>query len=48
MSTFDSENGPNYMLRKTANGFDIGAAVINTTELPANVQANAYYFIYEM
>lgn len=48
MSTFDSENGPNYMLRKTANGFDIGAAVINTTALPANVQANAYYFIYEM
>ena len=48
MSTFDSETGPNYMLRKTANGFDIGAAVINTTALPANVQANAYYFIYEM
>lgn len=48
MSAFDSENGPNYMLRKTANGFDIGAAVINTTALPANVQANAYYFIYEM
>jgi len=48
MSTFDSENGPNYMLRKTANGFDIGAAVINTTALPENVQANAYYFIYEM
>jgi len=48
MSTFDSETGPNYMLRKTANGFDIGAAVINTTELPENVQANAYYFIYEM
>ena len=48
MSTFDSESGPNYMLRKTANGFDIGAAVINTTALPANVQANAYYFIYEM
>jgi hypothetical protein len=48
MSAFDSETGPNYMLRKTANGFDIGAAVINTTELPANVQANAYYFIYEM
>lgn len=48
MSSFDSENGPNYMLRKTANGFDIGAAVINTTALPANVQANAYYFIYEM
>lgn len=48
MSTFDFENGPNYMLRKTANGFDIGAAVINTTALPANVQANAYYFIYEM
>ena len=48
MSTFDSETGPNYMLRKTANGFDIGAAVINTTALPENVQANAYYFIYEM
>lgn len=47
MSSFDSTNGPNYMLRKTANGFDIGAAVINVTELPQQIEANAYYFVYD-
>ena len=47
MSSFDSTNGPNYMLRKTASGFDIGAAVINVTELPTEIKANAYYFVYD-
>jgi hypothetical protein len=47
MSSFDNTNGPNYMLRKTASGFDIGAAVINVTELPAQTEANTYYFIYD-
>ena len=47
MSSFDSTNGPNYMLRKTASGFDIGAAVINVTELPQQIEANAYYFVYD-
>ena len=47
MSSFDSTNGPNYMLRKTASGFDIGAAVINVTELPQQTEANAYYFVYD-
>lgn len=47
MSSFDNTNGPNYMLRKTASGFDIGAAVINVTELPQNTEANAYYFVYD-
>ena len=48
MSSFDSTNGPNYMLRKTASGFDIGAAVINVTELPQQTEANAYYFVYDI
>lgn len=47
MTTFDPTNGPNYMLRKTASGFDIGAAVINVTTLPAQTEANTYYFIYD-
>ena len=47
MSSFDNTNGPNYMLRKTASGFDIGAAVINVTSLPAQTEANTYYFIYD-
>jgi hypothetical protein len=47
MTTFDPSNGPNYMLRKTASGFDIGAAVINVTTLPAQTEANTYYFIYD-
>lgn len=47
MSSFDNTNGPNYMLRKTASGFDIGAAVINVTQLPAQTEANTYYFIYD-
>lgn len=47
MSSFDNTNGPNYMLRKTASGFDIGACVINVTELPAQTEANTYYFIYD-
>ena len=47
MSSFDSTNGPNYMLKKTASGFDIGAAVINVTELPQQIEANAYYFVYD-
>lgn len=47
MSSFDSTNGPNYMLRKTASGFDIGAAVINVTALPQQIEANAYYFVYD-
>ena len=48
MSSFDNTNGPNYMLRKTASGFDIGAAVINVTELPQTTEANAYYFVYDV
>jgi len=47
MSSFDNTNGPNYMLRKTASGFDIGACVINVTSLPDNTEANTYYFIYD-
>lgn len=47
MSSFDNTNGPNYMLRKTASGFDIGAAVINVTSLPSTTEANAYYFVYD-
>lgn len=47
MSSFDNTNGPNYMLRKTASGFDIGAAVINVQSLPAQTEANAYYFVYD-
>ena len=47
MSNFDNTNGPNYMLRKTASGFDIGACVINVTQLPAQTEANTYYFIYD-
>lgn len=47
MSSFDNTNGPNYMLRKTASGFDIGAAVINVTALPQQTEANAYYFVYD-
>lgn len=47
MSSFDNTNGPNYMLRKTASGFDIGACVINVTTLPAQTEANTYYFIYD-
>mgnify|MGYP003290814916 CR=1 FL=1 len=47
MSSFDNINGPNYMLRKTASGFDIGAAVINVTQLPQQTEANAYYFVYD-
>jgi len=47
MSSFDPTNGPNYMLRKTASGFDIGACVINVTSLPDNTEANTYYFIYD-
>jgi len=47
MSSFDATNGPNYMLRKTASGFDIGACVINVTQLPAQTEANTYYFIYD-
>lgn len=47
MSAFDATNGPNYMLRKTADGFDIGACVINVTSLPAQTEANTYYFIYD-
>ena len=47
MSVFDATNGPNYMLRKTADGFDIGACVINVTQLPAQTEANTYYFIYD-
>jgi hypothetical protein len=48
MSSFDNTNGPNYMLRKTASGFDIGAAVINVTTLPAQTEANTYYFVYDV
>lgn len=48
MSSFDNTNGPNYMLRKTASGFDIGAMVINVTALPQNTEANAYYFVYDL
>ena len=48
MSSFDNTNGPNYMLRKTASGFDIGAAVINVTSLPQQTEANAYYFVYDI
>lgn len=48
MSSFDPTNGPNYMLRKTASGFDIGAAVINVTSLPQQTEANAYYFVYDI
>lgn len=48
MSSFDNTNGPNYMLRKTASGFDIGAAVINVTSLPQQIEANAYYFVYDV
>ena len=48
MSSFDNTNGPNYMLRKTASGFDIGAAVINVTALPSTTEANAYYFVYDL
>ena len=47
MSSFDPTNGPNYMIRKTASGFDIGAAVINVTSLPQQTEANAYYFVYD-
>ena len=47
MSAFDATNGPNYMLRKTADGFDIGACVINVQSLPAQTEANTYYFIYD-
>lgn len=48
MSSFDPTNGPNYMLRKTANGFDIGACVINVTEVPTATEANTYYFVYDI
>lgn len=48
MNTFDPTNGPNYMLRKTANGFDIGAKVVNVTSMPQNTEANTYYFVYEV
>ena len=47
METFDPTNGPNYMLRKTANGFAIGAKVVNVTALPGTTDANTYYFIYD-
>lgn len=47
MNTFDPVNGPNYMLRKTASGFDIGAKVVNVTSMPQNTEANTYYFVYE-
>lgn len=48
MTTFDPTNGPNYMLRKTASGFDIGAKVVNVTSMPQNLDANTYYFVYEV
>ena len=48
MTTFDPVDGPNYMLRKTANGFDIGAKVVNVTSMPQNTEANTYYFVYEV
>ena len=48
METFDPVNGPNYMLRKTANGFAIGAKVVNVTTLPGTTDANTYYFVYEV
>lgn len=48
MTTFDPTNGPNYMLRKTASGFDIGAKVVNVTSIPQNTEANTYYFVYEV
>lgn len=48
MNTFDPTNGPNYMLRKTASGFDIGAKVVNVTSMPQNTEANTYYFVYEV
>ena len=48
MTTFDPVNGPNYMLRKTASGFDIGAKVVNVTSMPQNTDANTYYFVYEV
>lgn len=48
MTTFDPTNGPNYMLRKTASGFDIGAKVVNVTSMPQNTEANTYYFVYEV
>ena len=48
MTTFDPTNGPNYMLRKTASGFDIGAKVVNVTSMPSNTDANTYYFVYEV
>lgn len=48
MSTFDPTDGPNYMLRKTASGFDIGAKVVNVRgSLPGTTEANTYYFIYD-
>lgn len=48
MNTFDPVDGPNYMLRKTASGFDIGAKVVNVTTMPQNTEANTYYFVYEV
>lgn len=48
MTTFDSTNGPNYMLRKTASGFDIGAKVVNVTEVPIATDPNTYYFVYDI
>lgn len=49
MSSFDATNGPNYMLRKLNNGsFDIGACVINVTEVPTATEANTYYFVYDL
>ena len=48
MTTFDPTDGPNYMLRKTASGFDIGAKVVNVTSIPQNTEANTYYFVYEV
>ena len=48
MNTFDPVDGPNYMLRKTASGFDIGAKVVNVTTMPQSTEANTYYFVYEV
>lgn len=42
-------SGPNYTLAKTANGFTIGAALVNCTDINSVTLApNTYYFVYEV
>lgn len=49
MTDFDATNGPNYMLRKLSDGrFDIGAKVVNVTEVPTATDPNTYYFVYDI